>query len=1178
MVNGPIDRITVLAMMFFTSIVPSSVLAILGLNQQTFTERVVSIIHRSVMNTLYYGYAVVVSIPRETACLISIITVLILVFKFFKKGRHSTPNSNSHNFNVYNTMQLDSSRNNSTVQSTSGSNMVNKSIKVPDMFREGMDLNSWLIQLEIYLRCFDKSEWVEIAISYIESKVLRRVRNLNDIIQKKVSFDEFKSILVEAFTVKQKELEMNFEMLTQCRQSPRESIVSFGESVSRIVKKIFPNVSDSEDIDRVMQERFAAGLLNQRLRETVRSKMLKMRNIKKDESFKLHDLIDYAECKNSSYETSSQSDGRFVSSESDNIAQPKKPQFQTQTNQNYKPNMGYNKNYVKPSNNGFQQNNLNTSVQPTPKQPQLQTQQQEKVMSVKGVFGRISEPNKLIGGQALFNNTLVDYMCDSGADLTIIDEKTFLLIKRHDPDTVLESSNRKLTSVSGEIKVLGTLRLKRCLIAPEFDLKNTNILVTENVSGYQCLLGRDIIKRIPALKQKLEGIHTILKEYSSVVMKIFKSEMEERKFRANIRRTSKKLNIHSEKSDELKTLIELLNAKPNQTEEKSSINVVSSNVEVVPTASQCIDEIQIKNTLAIQDKKVVEKKISFINDDSIHINSIEMVKEVEMEFEQAKQAIESEFQKICAHSVADLKPEVNYDCAFKIDFKEVNQRPIRCKSRPLPYNLKEKVRLEIDKLLKAGIIRESKSEWCSPIRVVDKPDGSIRLTVDYKELNKVIKDDNYPIPSISDMYNKITESDTFTKADLKSAFHQIPVHKDSIEFTAFICEYGVFEYVSMPMGIKTAPACFQRFIEKTLKKFIDNGTLGVFFDDTIIHSNSKKNGLKFHVDTVTDVLNTLENRRLKLSYEKSVTLSNEIKLLGHMISDHQIKPDPDRSQCVEQRPKPITVNDLQSWLGTSNQYRKFIPMYAELAKPLYDLLCLKNVPKNLRKKSGAVNGKKVLLNWNPQAEESFIKLKETLCSDLVLALPDFSKPFILSTDASEDGYGAVLEQVIDGQLRPIAYFSKNYTPTQKKYSTSEKEMLALVMGIEYFHQCLYGILFTVKTDHLPLTWLPNKKNIQSRLERWFLRLLSIYNFVIEYKPGRENVVPDWLSRPPTDQIDENDYLDNVVAVVSQMFDEEETQNEEDEVESSASDQNENAISIANNPSSVNINEFQSLND
>ncbi|CAF1079374.1 unnamed protein product [Brachionus calyciflorus] len=195
---------------------------------------------------------------------------------------------------------------------------------------------------------------------------------------------------------------------------------------------------------------------------------------------------------------------------------------------------------------------------------------------------------------------------------------------------------------------------------------------------------------------------------------------------------------------------------------------------------------------------------------------------------------------------------------------------------------------------------------------------------------------------------------------------------------------------------------------------------------------------------------------------------------------------------------------LQSWLGVANYYRRFISHYAQKTKPLYDVMKLKEVPKNLRKKNGAVDRKRVPLVWTEETEKCFEELKNILCSNLGLALPHFDITMILSTDACAYGYGAVLEKIIVEINYLIAYFSKSYTQTQSKYSTSEKELLAIVMSIEYFHHYLSGKFFIVYTDHQPLTWILHKTNTHPRLERWLLRL-SQYNFEIIYKPGKENI-------------------------------------------------------------------------
>jgi hypothetical protein len=238
--------------------------------------------------------------------------------------------------------------------------------------------------------------------------------------------------------------------------------------------------------------------------------------------------------------------------------------------------------------------------------------------------------------------------------------------------------------------------------------------------------------------------------------------------------------------------------------------------------------------------------------------------------------------------------------------------------------------------------------------------------------------------------------------------------------------------------------------------------------------------------------------------------------LGNVVSKGLLKPKPDRAKCIATKEKPSTLKGLLGWLGAANYLRRYIPNYAQVTQPLYNLVDQKKILKSLRKKNGAPDGRKIALVWTDLAIEHFAKLQQILCSELVLALPDFSKDMNVTTDASELGYGGQLEQNFKieesdlDDIRPIEYFSKNYTVAQKKYSTTEKEMLAVVMTVENFHLYLYGRKFTIYTDHLPLTWIWTKKNPHPRIERWMMRM-ALYEFTVVYKPGKDNHLADFLS-------------------------------------------------------------------
>ena len=567
----------------------------------TFFERFITVIIKALTNTVDFGRLIIVNTPIDTIVLFTITLITFVEYKYFKKGRHSTQSPQSTNFNVYNTMQLDSTGNNSNVQNENRNISVNNLMKSPEVFKDGMDIKSWITVLEIHLKNFTSDKWVEIAVSFIENKILRRIKNLENLVRDK-SFEEFKAKLVETFTVKQSDNAVNLDKLTDYKQAQKQSIKEYGEAIVNIVKKLFPNVNDSNDIDSIMQERFVEGLFNQRLRETVRAKMLKMKNIKRDELFKITELVSYAECKNASFD--SQADKRLLSSQSD-VYDKQRSEYQTygtyqKPKHNYNQKQNFNsKTYQQPNPNYSSMVNQNQHYnQPMATQQQDKFIKNEKVLSFG--FGnsnqKFSEPIK---GQALFNNTLINYMCDSGADVTIINEKTFRLIKRHAPDTTLNAHiGGRLFSASSEIKVFGQICLKRCLISPSEKLINTTILVTKNISDYECLLGRDIINRIPALRERIDSIQNIVREFSNGVKQIFRNEMQQR------RSSNKPIFAHQNRNQqfEFKNLKDLL-------------RVEQHNVQKIPmdtSEAQFVMPFTPRNT-KIESINHCEKQIEMIN-------------------------------------------------------------------------------------------------------------------------------------------------------------------------------------------------------------------------------------------------------------------------------------------------------------------------------------------------------------------------------------------------------------------------------------------------------------------------------------------------------------------------------------------------------------------------------------
>ncbi|RNA07655.1 hypothetical protein BpHYR1_043958, partial [Brachionus plicatilis] len=343
-------------------------------------------------------------------------------------------------------MQLDMERNDKKGHSGgAASNLVPKTIKKVEEFKVGMDMRSWITVLEIYLKHFNKDEWVEIVLSNMENKVLSRIKNLEKYLIDTDGYEELKKELLNLYTVKAVELPVNLSQLSIHKQSAKENIADFGKAIMELVKRMFPSINESDDIDKLMQERFVEGLLNQRLREQTRAKMLKMRNIKKEENFRIQDLIKYAECKMASYDTdtvnnhiqnTSDSDGNNKPVQTHEPYQHYRPFDRNRYSYNQQQNKRVQFNYNQNSNNGQIQQNQSAEVPFHPKlnKPKSEQNDLNKILVLGQGEAQMNYCRPIVG-QALFNNTLVDYMCDSGADKTIINYKTFNLLKRHDPDT-----------------------------------------------------------------------------------------------------------------------------------------------------------------------------------------------------------------------------------------------------------------------------------------------------------------------------------------------------------------------------------------------------------------------------------------------------------------------------------------------------------------------------------------------------------------------------------------------------------------------------------------------------------------------------------------------------------------------------------------------------------------------
>lgn len=420
--------------------------------------------------------------------------------------------------------------------------------------------------------------------------------------------------------------------------------------------------------------------------------------------------------------------------------------------------------------------------------------------------------------------------------------------------------------------------------------------------------------------------------------------------------------------------------------------------------------------------------------------------------------------------------------------------PIYTKSYRYPFVHKEEVRRQISNMLEQGIIRPSYSPWSSPVWIVPKKKDASgkqkwRLVIDYRKLNEKTVSDRYPLPNITEILDKLGKSMYFTTLDLASGFHQIEMDPRDVKKTAFTVEGGHFEYVRMPFGLKNAPSTFQRVMDNVLQDLQGKICL-VYLDDIIVFSTS----LQEHGENIRKVFHKLREANLKVQLDKSEFLHKEIAFLGHIVTTDGVKPNPEKVRAIKEFPVPRTQKEIKGFLGLLGYYRKFIKDFAKLTKPLTE--CLKK-------------GRKIDLN--DRYIKAFQMCKNLLMNDPILQYPDFTKPFILTTDASNFAIGAVLSQGTIGSDLPVCYASRTLTDSETNYSTIEKELLAIVWATKYFRPYLFGRPFKIVTDHKPLTWLMSLKDPNSKLVRWRLKLEE-FDYQIVYKKGTQNSNADALSR------------------------------------------------------------------
>lgn len=420
-----------------------------------------------------------------------------------------------------------------------------------------------------------------------------------------------------------------------------------------------------------------------------------------------------------------------------------------------------------------------------------------------------------------------------------------------------------------------------------------------------------------------------------------------------------------------------------------------------------------------------------------------------------------------------------------------NAKPIKLPPRRLSMHQKSIADQEIDKMLRADIIEPSNSPWAAPIVLVKKRDGTTRFCVDYRKLNNVTTKDAYPLPRINESLDTLSGAKFFCTLDLASGYWQVAMDESDKEKTAFATHKGLFQFKVLPFGLSNSPATFERLMEAVLSGLQWEKCL-VYLDDIITFAATFEETLK----NLTVIFDRLRTADLKLKPKKCTLFQEQVEFLGHTVSQEGIRCNPDKISAVMNWPVPSSVSEVRSFIGLASYYRRFINNFSNVA---YPLTCLTQKNKKFE--------------WSEECQNAFNTLKHLLTTAPVLSYPSTTDKFILDTDASAYGVGAVLSQMQNGEEVVIANGSKTLSRSQMGYCTTYRELLAVVTFVKQFRHYLYGRPFLLRTDHSSLIWLKNFKEPEGLPARW-ISLLETYDFKIENRKGSLHGNADGLSRKP----------------------------------------------------------------
>ena len=452
-----------------------------------------------------------------------------------------------------------------------------------------------------------------------------------------------------------------------------------------------------------------------------------------------------------------------------------------------------------------------------------------------------------------------------------------------------------------------------------------------------------------------------------------------------------------------------------------------------------------------------------------------------------------EFHDVFPEELPGVPPEREVDLSIEV---VQGTTPIsRTPYRMAPTELKD-LKTQLQELLDKGFIRPSVSPWGAPVLFVKKKDGTLRMCIDYRQINKVTVKNKYPLPRIEDLFDQSRGASVFSKIDLRSGYYQLRVKEVDVPKTAFRTRYGHYEFIVMSFGLTNAPTAFMDLMNRVFRPYLDQFVV-VFIDDILVYSRDTQE----HEHHLRIVLQTLRENQLFPKLSKCDFWLKEVSFLGHIVSAEGIRVDPVKIEAIVNWKPPQNVTEVRSFLGLAGYYRRFVQGFSVIASSLTRLL-----------------RKGVKFEWDDKCQSSFKRLKEILIEAPVLIQPTSGRDYTVYSDASRIGLGCVLMQ----DVKVVAYASRQLKPHEQNYPTHDLELAAVMFALKIWRHYLYGEKCRIFTDHKSLKYLLTQKDLNLRQRRW-LELLKDYDCIIDYHPEKENVVADALSRKMISALTLKDY-------------------------------------------------------